>query len=183
MSYAAALKKAWEEIEPLSKCDKHSVTLLSDVYECGVKNKTVMSRAANAPAKEFLSVLILHYLAASLKGSYRSSGEWVSFKDLEGGEIYYAAFREGVIKPLLKKFADKAGALVRAAERLKGRAIEEGDAGVEIESFEGVPVRIIIWRSDEEFGPEATMLYDKNIKEIFPTEDVAVLSRFIAHKI
>ena len=39
---------------------------------------------------------------------------------------------------------------------------------------------ILIWRADEEFGPEANMLFDESIKRIFCTEDIVVLAGTVA---
>ena len=52
-----------------------------------------------------------------------------------------------------------------------------------MEVFEKVPVQIILWRGDDEFGPEANLLFDRSIARIFQTEDIAVLGGFIAHQL
>ena len=38
-------------------------------------------------------------------------------------------------------------------------------------------------RGDDEVGPEATMLFDRNITKIYPMEDVAVFSRVVVHQL
>ncbi len=53
--------------------------------------------------------------------------------------------------------------------------IEMGDAGIEMDVFENVPVRVVVWSGDGEFLPEATILFDRSITEIFPTEDVTAI--------
>jgi hypothetical protein len=180
MTYTAALEKGWNELKALSAQERHSVTFLGDTYEVDMAARTVISLSCNVPAKDFAAILLLHYLAGSLKGGYRVSGEWISFKEMEGGEIYYPAFRESSIKPILRKYGEKPEALAVAAERLKARKVTAGDAAIEIDAFKDVAIRVIVWKGDDEFGPEAQMLFDSNIARIFPTEDVAVLSRIIA---
>jgi hypothetical protein len=183
MPYEAALEKAWDELAGLAKAGRYCVPLLGDTYEVDMNARSVFSASCNVPAKEFLAILVLHYLAASLKKGYSPAGEWVSFKDITGGEIYYPAFREGAIKPILRKYGDRPEALLKAAERFRGRAVLSGDAAVELETFKDVPVRIMLWRGDDEFGPEATILFNRNITSLFTMEDVAVLARVIAHSI
>jgi hypothetical protein len=130
-----------------------------------------------------LKILILHYLAGRAKGSHAPAGEWISFKEIEGGEIYYPAFREGAITPILRKYGKAPERLVDAAERLGGRRIAGGDCAIEITAFDNIRVKVIIWKGDEEFGPDAAILFDKNITDIFTMEDIVVLSRLIAHSL
>jgi hypothetical protein len=40
-----------------------------------------------------------------------------------------------------------------------------------------------MWRPDEEFGPEANLLFDKSITGIFCTEDIVVLAGIIASEV
>ena len=48
---------------------------------------------------------------------------------------------------------------------------------------ENVPALITFWRGDQEFGPEANLLFDQSIKQIFCTEDVVVLAEVLARSI
>lgn len=61
--------------------------------------------------------------------------------------------------------------------------MEQGDIGIVLEAFQGVPALITLWRGDEEFGPEVNMLFDKSITQIFCTEDIVVLAGIIASQI
>ena len=64
--------------------------------------------------------------------------------------------------------------------RLPGKKIEQGDVAIVINAFEDVPVLIEMWRADEEFGPEANMLFDRTISDIYCTEDIVVLAGIVA---
>jgi len=57
--------------------------------------------------------------------------------------------------------------------------VQQADAAITIQAFEGVPVLIEVWAGDDEFGPEANLLFDRSIRKIFCTEDIAVLAGFI----
>ena len=125
----------------------------------------------------------MHYLIGSLKQDFAPSGEWVSFKEIEAGQFYYPAFYEGAIKPIVKKYGTNLQGLASAADRFGGKIINMGDVGIEITAFQDILIRLVLWKGDEEFAPEATMLFDKNITNIFSTEDIAVLARAIAYKL
>ena len=68
-------------------------------------------------------------------------------------------------------------------ERFKAKKVQLADAAIVIEIFQKVPLLITFWRADEEFGPECNVLFDTSISDIFCTEDVVVLSEFVAHNI
>ncbi|MFA6079084.1 MAG: DUF3786 domain-containing protein [Candidatus Omnitrophota bacterium] len=183
MAYGAALAKAWEDIGKLSGSVFYSVPFMGEKYEIDVDNRMVCSAACNIPVKDQLVILLLHYVSGSLRGGYSPGSEWLSFKDIEGGEIYYPAFREGAIAILLKKFGRDPQKLLSVMGRIKGRKVEAGDGAIEFNAFKGVPVRIVLWEADEEFEPEITILFDSNISRIFPMEDIAVFSRLVAHSL
>jgi len=180
MSYDIAINKAWEEIANLNAPKTLSVKFLTDEYSVDLDNKKVISLACNVPAKDFSAILILHYLAQKLNGLAQLTGEWLSFKELSGIEGYYPAFRKRAIEPIIRKYGSHPEGLLEALDRLPGKKVDQGDIGIVLEVFAGVPVMIELWRSDEEFGPEANMLFDKSITRIFCTEDIVVLTGIIS---
>ena len=183
MPYQTAITKAWEDLEKLSDNQKWTVALLGDSYEIGLKDRQVLSNSCNVPAKDHVVILLLHYIIATFKNKYIPSGEWISFKEIGGGEIYYPAFKEAVIKPILRKYGTHPENLFSILERFKGEKIESTGAGIEIVTFPEVKVRIIVWAGDEEFGPEASLLFDKSLAKIYTMEDITVLSHFIVGNI
>ena len=68
------------------------------------------------------------------------------------------------------------------SERLGGRMVEGGDVAVEVATFPGVLVRLVFWKGDEELPPEASLLFDRGLTEIYSTEDVAVLLLAVVQK-
>jgi hypothetical protein len=78
---------------------------------------------------------------------------------------------------------DQKGLVQNLLERLGGSRVEGGDVAVEVETFPGVLVRLIFWKEDEELPPEASLLFDRNLTEIYSTEDVAVLLLAVVQKV
>ncbi|MGE5308579.1 MAG: DUF3786 domain-containing protein [Deltaproteobacteria bacterium] len=133
------------------------------------------------PAKDFVTILVLHYLQKKLEGLAPLTGVWISFKELESGEQYYPAFRKRSIDLILKKYSSDPSPLEGAAGRLPGgRKGGQGDYSVIADSFPGVPIQVVLWKGDDEFAAEANILFDSSIGAIFCTEDVAVLAGFTA---
>jgi len=181
VEYSLALSKAWESLRKASKEKSHAVAFVSDTYTVDPEKELILSLACNSPARQYTAILILHYLLRKFKGIPVLTGKWISFKELAGGQGYYPTFKKRVIGQIVKKYGAKPEALLRPAGGLKVKKAELADVSVVLEAFEGVPVLITFWRGDDEFGPEANVLFDESIAGIFCTEDIVVLSETIAH--
>lgn len=180
MSYEVAVNKAWEDLGKLNPDKIITVKLLADEYTIDFKARKILSLSCNAVAKDFMVILLLHYIVRKSEGLPPLAGEWITFKELSGIEGYYPTFRSRAIEPLIRKYGRHPEGILAALERFPGKRVEQGDIGIVLETFEGVPVLITLWRGDEEFGPEVNMLFDKNITQIFCTEDIVVLAGILA---
>lgn len=180
MSYDIAINKAWEELGALTK-EKHlSAKFLGDEYSVDTEARKAVSLACNVPAKDFTAILILHYLAKEIRGLPKLKNDWVSFKELSGIEGYGQAFRKRSIELIIRKYGSNPKNLLNVLERLPAKRAQTADVSIVLETFVGVPVLVELWAGDEEFGPEANMLFDKSITEIFCTEDAVVLAGLVA---
>ncbi len=183
MSYESALQKGWEDLSKLNPERILTVKLLGDEYTVDFGEKKIISMSCNVPAKDFTVILILHYLAHKLQDLPVLTGEWMAFKELSGIEGYYSAFRNRAIEPIIRKYGAHPEGILPALDRLPGKKVDQGDVGIVLEAFAGVPVLITLWRGDDEFGPEVNMLFDKSITKIFCTEDIVVLAGFVASQL
>lgn len=183
MSYGAALNRAWDELTAIVNLDSLNVRFLNDEYSVDLKQRRILSLSCNIPAKDYLSVLLLHYLIAIHKGPYEPFGRWISFKDLSGGESYWPAFKKRAIEPILRKYQSNPDSLLKAIERFDAERSAYGEPGIVIKVFEKVSVLIALWPGDDEFSPDANILFDSNIDRIFTTEDVVIMSEFVAKNI
>jgi hypothetical protein len=181
MGYEASLERAWDELDRQALQDA-AVSLLGENYQVRANERTVLL-ASGPPAGQMEAVLILHYLIGLLQHGYRPRGEWISFKETRDGKLFWPAFQESAIKPLVQSFQSDPEGLIRAMqERLGGRKVEGGDVAVELATFPGVLVRLVFWKGDEELPPEASLLFDRGLTEIYSTEDVAVLLMAVVQK-
>jgi hypothetical protein len=180
MAYDAAIIKAWDDIEKLVPGEKLiSLRFFSEEYSVDAAGRKILSLSCNAPAKDFVSILLLHYLKAKLGSLPELTGEWISFKELSGGESYYPAFRKRAIEPIIRKHGSNPKGIYVALEKVPGEQLKQADAAIRVDAFEKVPLLIEVWAGDDEFPPEANLLFDKSIQKIFCTEDIAVLGGFI----
>jgi len=116
-------------------------------------------------------VLILHYLVSD--SSAEPTGNWVSYREIPGASFYFSAFIKRAVDPLKKVFGQSISVFMEASKRLDGIPIDIGDAGFEYRVFPRVPMRIILWKGDDEFPSEANILFDETIGAILSPEDIA----------
>jgi len=180
VGHELAINKAWEELVKLKQANELSIKFLADEYSVDLEARRVLSVSCNAQAKDFYSILILHYAAKKLNGLPKLTANWLTFRELSGIEGYAEAYHKRAIEPLIRKYGKYPAAIKAALERLPAKESPGGDFGVVIQAFEGVPVLVKLWQADEEFGPDANMYFDSSITAIFCIEDIVVLAGIVA---
>jgi hypothetical protein len=185
MGYQQALEKAWKDVADASAEKRYSVRLLSDIYDIDIERKTAMSSSCNTPAKDYITLILLHYLVQRLAFGKlpEPAGEWVDFNSLNGGEGYYPAFKKRTIDRLVSKYGKNPEELLKASQRMPAKVGGFGDASVVVYPFAEVGILIKMSKGDEEFGPDANILFDRNISRIFCTEDIVVLTEIVVHQL
>jgi hypothetical protein len=158
------------------------IPFLDRVYRLsfpGLEFADTSDNAKEIPLQE--QVLILHYLQGDPLA--RESGGWVAYRELPGAAFYFAAFVKRAVDPLKKMFGQNVSGFTRAAGRLKGEPVPLGDAGFEFRVFPKVPVRAILYVGDEEFPPEANILFDRSIGGLLSPEDVAWMAGMLVYRL
>ncbi len=183
MGYDVAIAKAWEEVEELSLPHMQSVKFLSDEYAVDIGKKQLVSLSCNVTPKDFLTILLLHYLVRRSRGLPLITGTWVDFREFAGVEGYEPAFRARVINPVIRKFGKNPDALVEVLSRFPGEKANQADAGIVLEPLAGVKLLILLWRGDDEFSPEANVLFDGSMKDIFCIEDAIVFAEIVVRQL
>lgn len=133
---------------------------------------------AQVPLQE--QVLILHYLQGARPFLHK---KWVAYREIPGAGFYFGAFVKRAVDPLKKVFGQNVTALQKAATRLNGTPIETGSAGFQFNVMPFAPVQLIIWEGDEEFPPEANILFDKSVGDYLSPEDAAWLASLTVYRL
>jgi hypothetical protein len=119
-------------------------------------------------------ILILHYLLHA--SGEPLTGRSIDFRQVPEGGFYWSAFVSRAKKPLLETFGHDLPLYVKVAAGMGGEPQPLGDAAARFMAFPRVPITHVLWGGDEEFPPEANILFDETIPRYFPTEDIAALS-------
>ncbi|MGD9117848.1 MAG: DUF3786 domain-containing protein [Dehalococcoidia bacterium] len=126
-------------------------------------------------------ILLLHYLLQA-KGTPLAN-KTIAYKELPEGIVYFRTFHKRAIKPLVDNFGDNPQKLLDAARALGGVKADYGDVAVTINAFEKVPITFVLWKGDEEFPPDGSILFDATVTDYLSIEDINVLSERIAWKL
>lgn len=120
------------------------------------------------PAQTFL----LRYLLESR--DIRWGGEWKTFREMPWGEMYIKPYTGRVLTRAAFAFGTRVAAFRTAAEKMGGLPLPNGDAGYQFDLIGGYRMRILVWEGDDEFPPNAQVLYSDNFAEGFAAEDRVV---------
>ena len=120
------------------------------------------------PTQTFL----LRYLLESKDVAWR--GEWKTFREMPWGEMYNTPYTGRVLTRAAFTFGFRVAAFRAACEKMGGQPLKHGDAGYQFELTGGYRLQILIWEGDDEFPPNAQVLYSDNFVDGFAAEDRVV---------
>ncbi len=119
-------------------------------------------------------LLLLRYLLCDTDPG--PVGEWVSFRRFPGGAFYFGPFRARSIEPMTGAIGNDLAALRRRLGRFDWRQDDPGDLAARIHVLGPVEVMLVYHRGDEEFPPDAAVLFDAAAPRWLTAEDAAALA-------
>lgn len=119
-----------------------------------------------------LQTFLLRYL---LEGKPTpATQDFLTFREMPWGELYIQPFTGRVLTRAAFTFGTRLEKFRAAAERLGGLPLNRGDAGYEFDFLGNYRLRLLVWEGDDEFPPNAQLLYSANFAEGFAAEDRVV---------
>lgn len=188
-----ALRMAWDNIQAFTpgtlaansgavlSADGKTLCIRVLDRDCDVDlsaRKIAYSEGEKTEVPIHMQVLILHYLAGS--GNVQVSNRLATFRDFEGGAIYYPAFKARAIDLVARSFGSDPAILEHIGRALKAEPVSTGDVGLRLNFFPKVPVVVVLWLGDDEVSASANMLFDAHAGRMLPTEDISVLGGVLA---
>ena len=120
------------------------------------------------PTQTFL----LRYL---LEGkNIKWNGQWKTFREMPWGEMYIQPYTGRVLTRAAFTFGTRVAAFCKASEKMGAVKLPHGDAGYQFELVSGYQMQILVWEGDDEFPPNAQVLYSDNFETAFAPEDRVV---------
>ena len=125
-------------------------------------------------------ILFLRYL---LDGKFTPpTGAFRTYREFPWGEVYLQQFTGRCIKRFAFSYNGKAELLARIMERLPAHPVKMGDVGYELELMEGLSLQLILWQGDDEFPPNAQILFSENFRDAFTAEDMANIGDIVLNR-
>lgn len=119
-----------------------------------------------------VQTFLLRYLLESKDTPW--SGQWKTFREMPWGEMYIRPYTGRVLTRAAFTFGTRTAAFRSACEKMGAEAVAHGDAGYRFDLIGGYQMQILVWEGDEEFPPNAQVLYSDNFAEGFAAEDRVV---------
>ncbi len=120
------------------------------------------------PTQTFL----LRYLLESKDVKW--AGEWKTFREMPWGEMYIKPYTGRVLTRAAFTFGTRLAAFKAACEKMGAIPLKHGDVGYQFDLVGGYSMQILVWEGDEEFPPNAQVIYSDNFADGFAAEDRVV---------
>lgn len=160
---------------------RFEIPLADRVYEISWPDLAIREAGCEEDPSPVVQLLLLHYLISADGIALR--GQWVSFRDMPDGRVYYPAFREGSEMRLQARFGEDPQALQRGAEALGGLPTDMADHAFIFWVLPRLPLAVLLWEGDDEFPAEVRVLFDATAANYLPTEDLAVIARYLCGRL
>ena len=102
------------------------------------------------------------------------TGQWKTFREMPWGEMYIKPYTGRVLTRAAFTFGTRVAAFRAACEKLGAMPLEHGDAGYQFDFIGGYSIRLLVWEGDDEFPPNAQVIYSDNFADGFAAEDRVV---------
>ena len=152
--------------------EKFYVNLLGVEYAISYPTAAFTPGAA-LPVQTF----ILRWLLEGKKVSWQ--GNWKTFREMPWGELYIKPYTGRVLTRAAFTFGFKLEKFRAACEKMGAVAVKHGDAGYQLQLLPGFWMQIMVWEGDDEFPPNAQVLYTDNFEDGIAPEDRVVAGDII----
>ena len=116
-------------------------------------------------------ILFLRYLLDGRKA--QPLGQYLTYREFPWGEVYLQQFTGRCIKRFAFSYGSRPELLGKIMERLPAKPLSRSDCGWELELMEGLTIQLLLWVGDDEFPPNAQILFSDNFRHAFTAEDLA----------
>ncbi len=146
----------------MEELQRYVITMLNTEYAVNVADKEIFFVQADSQPREaeFLEQLcILAYLINAQ--DLPVANELVKAETFPGGQFFFRGNHSLPTQKLEEVFGECPERLYRSTEKFDAKRCEFGDSSIELYILPRVPITIVIWRGDDEFGARASILFDR----------------------
>lgn len=149
-----------------------TVRLLGRDYAIAYPNYAIRALDGGSIPPVPVQTFLLRYL---LEGkTVPAQGTWRTFREMPWGELYIKPYTGRVLTRAAFTFGTRVASFRAACERMGAEPLAHGDAGYRFDLIAGYEMQILVWEGDDEFPPNAQVLYSDNFAGGFAAEDRVV---------
>ena len=149
-----------------------TVTLLGRTFAISHPDYAIRALDGGPVPPLNVQTFLLRYLLESRDVAW--TGEWKTFREMPWGEMYIKPYTGRVLTRAAFTFGSRVAAFRAAAEKMGSLPLPHGDAGYQFDLIGGYQMRLLVWEGDDEFPPNAQVLYSDNFADGFAAEDRVV---------
>ena len=154
----------------LTKDGSYEIDVLDETY-CIHPHARNISRTQGAASDEpNLGICLSSVVYLSSAKDIPLTGEWVSPRELPGGDLFFLGPHDLPVGGLVGRFGTDRDAFNEAAQRLGGRPEQYADAAYSFRVFPRLPVAVLLWVEDDEFPARVSLLVDRTAHHHFPLD-------------
>ena len=149
-----------------------TVTLLGRAFAIAHPDYTIRALDGGAIPPLPTQTFLLRYLLESKQVPW--NGTWKTFREMPWGEMYIKPYTGRVLTRAAFTFGTRVAAFRAACEKMRATPVPHGDAGYLFDLIGDYRMQILVWEGDDEFPPNAQVLYSDNFSDGFAAEDRVV---------
>ncbi|HWI54202.1 MAG TPA: DUF3786 domain-containing protein [Desulfobacteria bacterium] len=129
------------------------------------------------------ALILLNYLSSAKP--IPIANDWVSYRDLPQGNVFFPNIRTHVLQELGQFYSDCDKSILAEALHSLGFALVQSNADLDAEGnfTPRVPVRIRFWEGEDEIPASCQVLFDRTASEQMHIEDIAVICSVVKSSI
>jgi hypothetical protein len=161
----------------LTNPPRYVITLLNAEYTVNLSDKQIFSTQTGpeqTPAEFLEQLCILAYLINAQ--DLPAANKFVGPEHLPSGQFFFRGPHSLPTKKLEEAFGKSPEQLYEVSKQFGSKRSEFGDASIKLHALPRIPLTIIIWRGDEEFGARASILFDQTAGTHMPLDALGVLA-------
>ena len=152
--------------------EKFRLQLMHRAYEIAHPGYALQPLDGGSAPALMVQTFLLRYLLESKNIPWL--GGWKTFREMPWGEMYVKPFTGRALTRAAFTFGTRVDAFRAACEKMGAAKAGHGDAGYQFDFIGNYKMQILVWEGDDEFPPNAQILYSDNFAEGFTAEDRVV---------
>ncbi len=126
------------------------------------------------PPHEYFDLFAIYYLLRTI--DVPLSREWISEKDIPGGPTFFRGPHQIPTDLISRQFNNDLQKFKKQCGSLGGNPVQMADAAFTFPITPDIPVAVLYWIGDDDFSPEAKILYDRSVAEILSLDILFALA-------